>query len=242
MNDELIAYYVDLLILQYRDKPNARGTIEAIIESLMIYDLIRSVENGYDIDTAVGVQLDILAKYVGAERIATGVDFTRTYFGMVDYSEPTPYTGVAGLLDYDEPNPPDAQFLKYDTDQQSIYTLTDSELRILIKLKILQNNSNHSNAEIDEILEEFFPDQVIFSDNLNMTVSYIFDEDISRIIEIAISQNALPKPAAVGLIVDFVPDPANIFALQEYASDTPVDFAQGLISYSQDSFGSFLSY
>lgn len=242
MNAELIAYYANLLILQYRNKPNAMGTIMAIIRSLMIYDLIRAVENGYDIDNAIGVQLDILAKYTGAERIATGVDFTRTFFGFVDYAEPEPYTGVAGLLPYDELNPPDAQFLKYDTDQESLFRLTDAELRILIKLKIAQNNSNHSAAEIDDILNEFFPGQAIFTDNFDMTISYIFDTGIGRIIEVAVSQGAIPKPAAVGLIVDFVPDIENIFSLQKYAADTPADFSQGFIEYADDPFGSFLSY
>lgn len=242
MNSELIAYYANLLIIQYRNKPNALGTILAIIKALMIYDLIRSVENGYDIDDSIGVQLDVLAKYTGAERIATGVDFTRTFFGFVDYGEPTPYTGVAGLLPYDEINPPDAQFLEYDSDQQSLYSLTDAELQILIKLKISQNNSNHSTKEIDDILEEFFPGQVLFNDDFNMTVSYIFDSGVSRIVDVAITQGALPKPAAVGLFVSFVPDIDNIFSLTKYGSVTPADFAEGFIDYSQDPFGSFLGY
>lgn len=242
MNEELIAYYTNLLILQYRTKSRAPDTISAIVRALMIYELIRSVENGYNIDTAVGVQLDVIAKYVGAERVVTGVDFSRTFFGFVDYAEATPYTGVAGLLPYAETNPPDAQFLKYDADQTSLYTLTDSELGILIKLKIAQNNSNHSNAEIDEILESFFPSQFIFNDNLNMTITYIFDSDIGRIIDVAVSQNAIPKPASVGLIINFVPDIENIFSLQKYASDTPADFAQGFIEYSDNPFGSFLKY
>lgn len=242
MNSELIAYYANLLIIQYKNKPNALGTILAIIRSLMIYDLIRSVENGYDIDDAIGVQLDVLAKYTGAERIATGVDFTRTFFGFVDYAEPTPYTGVAGLLPYDEINPPDAQFLEYNTDQESSYTLTDAELRILVKLKIAQNNSNHSTSEIDNILEEFFPEQVLFNDNFDMTVQYIFDSGVSRIVDVAISQGALPKPAAVSLLVSFVPDIDNIFSFMKYDSDTPADFSQGFLDYSQDPFGSFLGY
>lgn len=242
MNSELIAYYANLLILQYRNKPNAAGTIIAIIESLMIYDLIREVENGYNVDDSIGVQLDVLAKYVGAKRTVTQVDFTRTFFGFVDYAEPEPYVNVAGLLPYDEENPPDAQFLNYVAGQQSQYTLTDAELRILIKLKIAQNNSNHSVGEIDNILNDFFPDQVIFTDNFNMIISYIFDSDVSRIIEIAIAQKALPKPAAVGLDVSFVPDIDNIFSLLKYSADVPADFSQGLLIYSQDPFGSFLKY
>lgn len=242
MNTELISYYVNLLILQYRNKPNAAGTIAAIIRSLMIYDLIRAVENGYNIDTAIGVQLDVLAKYTGAERVVTQVDFSRTFFGFVDYGEPTPYVNVAGLLPYDELNPPDAQFLKYVEDEQSQYTLTDAELRILVKLKIAQNNSNHSVGEIDDILNEFFPGQVIFTDNFNMIIFYIFDSDVKRIVEIAIAQKTIPKPAAVGLDISFVPDVTNIFSLLRYESSTKPEFSQGFLNYSQDPFGSFLKY
>jgi len=242
MNDDLINYYANLLIIQYRTKPNAVGTIKAIIRALMIFDLIREVENGYNIDNAVGPQLDIIAKYAGADRVSSGIDFSRIFFGFVDYSEPTPYVDVVGLIEYDEINPPDAQFLEYDTDQKSAYTLTDEELRIIVKLKIAQNNSNHSAGEIDQILEEFFQSQVIFTDNFNMTVSYIFDEEIRRIIEIAVSQNAIPKPAAVGLDVNFVPDIGNIFSMLSYDAETIPSFSQGFINYSQDPFGSFLGY
>lgn len=204
MNDELISYYANLLIIQYRNKPNALGTIQAIIRSLMIYDLIRAVENGYDIDTAVGVQLDVLAKYAGAKRVSTGVDFERVFFGFVDYDEIPPYSNVTGLISYDDLNPPDSQFLEYDTDEGSLFKLTDAELRIIIKLKLAQNNSNHSTGEIDEILNDFFPGQVVFDDNFDMTISYVFSSSVARIISIAVSQNAIPKPAGVGLLISFV--------------------------------------
>ena len=204
MNSELISYYINLLIIRYRNKPNASGTIEALIKSLMIYDLIRSVENGYDEETAVGVQLDVLAKYVGAQRISTGVDFERVFFGSVDYDEIPPYLNVTGFISYDDLNPPDSQFLKYNTDEGSLFELTDAELRILIKLKIAQNNSDHSTGEIDEFLNEFFPGQVVFDDNFDMTISYIFSQSVTRIVSIAVSQNAIPKAAGVGLLISFV--------------------------------------
>ncbi len=72
MNTELIAYYVNLLIIQYANLPRATGHIDAIIDANMIYDLVIAVGNAYDIDTAVGVQLDVLGAYIGVSRIATG--------------------------------------------------------------------------------------------------------------------------------------------------------------------------
>lgn len=242
MNQNLIEYYANLLILQYRKKERAPATIRALIKTIMLFDLIKQIENGYNIDDAVGVQLDILAKYVGAERVATGVDFSREFFGFVDYNEPAPYVSVTGLIKYDSITIPDAQILEYDTDQQSAFSLNDPELRVLIKLKIAQNNSNHSTGEIDDILNMFFPGQVIFTDNKDMTVSYIFESGLGRLIEVAVSERALPKPAAVGLVINFVPDINNIFSLKKYDVDTPANFSEGLLLYSDAPFGSFLKY
>lgn len=60
-------YYSNLLILQYHNKPKARATIEATTD-LMPDNLIQGVINGFDINTAVGKQLDILGEYVGVDR------------------------------------------------------------------------------------------------------------------------------------------------------------------------------
>ncbi len=242
MNDELIEYYVNLLILQYRGKTKAPRTISAIIQALMIYDLMITVENGYNVNSAIGMQEDIIAKYVGAERVATSILIDRTFFGYIEYAQSGPVTDVVGYIQYDQEDTPDAQYLRYQTDQESIYTLNDSELRIIIMLKIAQNNSNHSVSEIDNILNMFFPGQIIFTDNFNMTISYLFDSSVSRIIEIAVAQNSIPKPAGVGLSINFVDDINNIFSYQKYSFDTVPDFSQGFLRYSQDPIGSYLRY
>ena len=61
------SYYSNLLIMQYHDKPKAKATIEATV-GLLPDDLIMEVINGFDIETAVGKQLDILGEYVGVDR------------------------------------------------------------------------------------------------------------------------------------------------------------------------------
>jgi hypothetical protein len=61
-NAELTSYYENLLILQYKGMPKAEATIRAFLNLLNIYEIINDVDEGYNIDTAVGVQLDILGK------------------------------------------------------------------------------------------------------------------------------------------------------------------------------------
>lgn len=60
-------YYANLLIMQYHNKPRAKETIKvstASIPDQLILDII----NGFDINTAVGSQLDLLGIYVGVDR------------------------------------------------------------------------------------------------------------------------------------------------------------------------------
>lgn len=66
--DELVQYYLDLIILQYRNKSKALGTIDAFVRPAIMDNIAIEVQNAFNIETAVGAQLDILGKYIGAER------------------------------------------------------------------------------------------------------------------------------------------------------------------------------
>ena len=239
MDSELILYYVNLLILQYRKLPNAQAHIAALIKQLMIYDLMIQVRNGYDLDDAVGVQLDILGKYLGNDRIVTGSAFTRDYFGLVLYGATAPFDHEP-YIQYGDMIP-DVQYRRYQEDAESLFTLNDEEYRFFLKLKLIQNYSNASNQEIDLFLDQFFGDNVIFTDRFNMSISYIFGENVERLVTIAVSEGLLPKPAAVGLSVTFVPDIENIFIMIQYSGTTP-DFGVGFAEYGGTPAGSWLTY
>lgn len=67
-SQEFQNYYADLLILQYKTQPKARATIQALIKELYGSGSLLQMVNGFDIDTAVGKQLDIIGKYIGLGR------------------------------------------------------------------------------------------------------------------------------------------------------------------------------
>lgn len=67
MSVEIDEYYANLLIMQYHSKRKARDTIKS--SSASIPDtLIQEVINGYNLNTAVGEQLDTLGIYIGTDR------------------------------------------------------------------------------------------------------------------------------------------------------------------------------
>lgn len=70
--EELKTYYSNLLIAQYRDKPNAYATIKALVGMAIMDALPVNLQDAFDLDTAVGAQLDILGKYQGIDRFSFG--------------------------------------------------------------------------------------------------------------------------------------------------------------------------
>ena len=239
MNSELIYYYVNLLIIQYHDKPNARALIYAIIRSLVIYDIMIQVREGFNIETAIGTQLDMLAKYIGVERVVTGVVFDRLYFGFADYTETTPFV-FGRYADYTTINI-DEQFRNYAEERKSLYILIDPELRLLIKMKIIQNNGNGSNKEIDDLMIDFFNNEILFFERYPMLETFIFQKNKQRLAVIARYENVLPRPAGVGLTFSFVNDINHIFAYKKYGQTAPV-YAVGYKLYGEDKAGGWTFY
>lgn len=228
-NVNLREYYKNLLIMQYRDKPKALAHIGALVDVAMIYDVAVQVRDGFDVNTAVGAQQDILSKYLGTNRTITGTTFTRNYYGYSKYGDTAPFTFYP-MLKYGDAAP-DVQFRNYDESIQSLYELNDEELRIIQKLAIVRNNSNASVKDIDDILFELFGADCYFIDRMNMTVvSYMVGERWSRMFQIAKSEGLLPNPAGVGTSLIVVPDIQNIFGYSLYGGEAPA-FAKGYADY-----------
>ena len=152
---EIVLYYTNLLIIQYIGKVKARAQIEAFINPAVMDNLPVSVQNAFDIDTAEGVQLDVIGKYAGVTRYGQG--------------------------------------------QNAPIILIDSEFRLLIKLAIIKNSYGSSLAEIQQLLNQFFPDAIFVFDYLNMRMSYFVDSTAfsNELIQLVIQQDLLPYPMAV---------------------------------------------
>lgn len=67
-DEEFRLYYSNLLIIQYHDKPKAIATIKALVDTVIMNQLPLLVRDGFNLETAVGAQLDILGKYIGISR------------------------------------------------------------------------------------------------------------------------------------------------------------------------------
>lgn len=196
---DLLEYYENLLIIQYNNKEKARATIGLLIEELLASGILFDIRDGYSVDTAVGVQLDVIGKYVGINRFYTSNEFTDDYFGFADAVNPS---GVsANIVGFDDAASPDKSGFFLDATEviSDEIRLNDDTFRTLIKLKIIQNNSTHDMKSISESLFEFFGDSIIVIDNYDMSMTYLVGDTSSALVAAALQKEVFPKPAGVRL-------------------------------------------
>lgn len=198
--DTLVEYYSNLLIVQYHNKPKAKAMIELLVREMLAEGIAFQVQEGYNLDTAVGKQLDIIGKYVGIDRFYQSQDL-HDYFSFTFYDEaviPADKWGFSDYADYDLVF--ENGTLNYNSVLVNNFSLNDDDYRTLIRLKIIQNNSNHSHQSIDDALFRFFGSTVRADSQGDMHMIYFVPSNMTQIIQAAIAKKVLPRPMGVGVL------------------------------------------
>lgn len=245
---ELVEYYQNLLIIQYNNKEKARATIKSISEALLASGILFDIRDGFNIDNAVGAQLDVIGKYVGLDRFYTMVQDPIDYFAFTDYEEIDPDEEEKfGLTDY--ANFDDFQYngtLNYSSVLTQDNKLNDEDFRSLIKLRIIQNNSNHSHKSIDDAIWQVFGDSVVPSSEGDMHMIYFLRNANQSIIEAALTKGVLPRPMGVGVSLIRMEE-EFFFGMTSYSDvlngiDNPLSFGFSDYGTFESEDGGFLSY
>lgn len=195
--EEFIDYYKSLLILQYSSQPNALATMQAIVGKLIQDQIIQQVIDGFDVDSAIGAQLDILGTYVGQSRIVFGL-LAGDFWALPAYADPS-YASYFGWAEYGDADPT-WNWILYNDVNSLAYTLSDSQMRRMIKLRAALRSSANGLGDLDDILYSFFGVYVDLQDNMDMTIVYehqIIDPDIDNLWQIAVLSEAIPHQAGV---------------------------------------------
>lgn len=163
--DEISAYYRKLLIMQYQDQPKARATIEMLVKEVVgnPETLFLGVREAFNLETAVGKQLDILGRLFGVKRYIFGTNTSKSYFGFPQMSiTPTPdnpddffgmipYAGIpSGGLPWGA-----WYWLTYPDLYTYVGALDDNTFRRLLKYLILLRSSDCSIESIDWLFNPF---------------------------------------------------------------------------------------
>jgi len=181
------ADYTGLIISQHADKPNFAATVGIAVEPFCgLQSMETTAITATTIDTARGVQLDWIGQWVGIGRRV-----------------PVPIAGVYFSWNTTVAEGWNSGVWKGEFDPTTGLTdLPDADYRVLIKAKILANNSSGSIPEIYAILDAAFPGVVIdVIDNQDMTMEVLYTiADFTPIKEAILTQGLIPiKPAGVSI-------------------------------------------
>lgn len=163
MTEQLKSAYANLLICQYADKPNAIATVKLNIEMLLSNMLLWKIRDCWDIDDkelCIGTQLDIIGKWVGVDRYFIGQSFGDSlHLAFVDWDD-TPTANQGGLRDWNNTRAEDGDLLTYNNIISVTNKLNNDDFRLLIKLKIIKNNTVMTCKNIDDSIFQLFANDV----------------------------------------------------------------------------------
>lgn len=193
----LVDETVNLLIKQYWEKPKAKAEIElqaSTWETTRAF--LDALDPAFDLDNAIGAQLDVLGRIVGISRSVPDV-IPKIYFG---FSINPSNEGFASKFDPMRIGGPFfSKFSSAFTDLQ----LGDSDYRFFIRVKAALNRaagyvSTDRYIDIQDVVLAAFDGRAYVVDNLDMTltlyVSPVVSLDRLRLIR---ALNLLPKPQGV---------------------------------------------
>lgn len=147
--------YLDLITSAYRNKPNFTSVITAnVAVSVQVQSLLSQMIPLFDVDVAVGQQLDVIGQWVGVTR-NVAVPISGVYFSW----DGTDFTKG---WDYGTWQP--------SSQPADITVLPDDAYRTLIRAKIAANQWDGTTDGAYAIWDAVFPDTtILIQDNQDMT-------------------------------------------------------------------------
>lgn len=205
-NEELVAYYQNLLIIQYGNpnlQPNANAHVSLLVTEAIANQVVNQVGQGFSINgssgqtPATGTQLNILGQFVGAIRVLNGYSPSITYFGMQDTTKPL--SDTTGGFGNSATTPPSDYWDSTSSNIAGAYTLSDSQMTNLILYLAQKNNLYCSLEAIDNLLYSFFGIYVTVTEG-PMSLSYSdASNDPSNFYGIVKFLNQFPRPSGVSI-------------------------------------------
>lgn len=179
--------YLDLITSYHRGKPKFTAMIKALVEPIVAQQaFLQHLPLDFDLDQAIGVQLDQVGEWVGRTR------FVKVPIANAWFSWDANFKGWDQGVWYQP---------QYDT-PAGITRLDDDTYRTLLRAKIAANNWDGTLPSAKAALEILFPDgetTILVVDNQDMTITFGVSGLIPSALFIALlSQGYLPlKPEGV---------------------------------------------
>ena len=214
----LVTEYTNLLIKQYWEKPRALAEIQLKADT---WDKARaflaSLDDAFDLDLAVGKQLDVLGRIVGIPREVPDV-VAKTYFG---FSSNPDSLGFADRFNAQRIGGP---FFDRFSNPFTALQLNDNDYRFFIRVKAALNwasayVSSDERISIQDVILSAFNGRAYVVDNLDMTLTLYVSPVVSlERLRLIRQLNLLPKPPGVRYNVVIQAEPGATFGFSNNPS------------------------
>lgn len=183
--------YTQLITSEHNKRPKFTAMVAAVANAWgAVYDFTKTIPADFDLDAAVGAQLDVIGLWVGQSRLIPNVLLVQ-YFGFdgnpaaLNFGEEG--NAAIGGRFYGDGDPIDGSTL-----------LADPEYRTIIRARIVRNTAKGLTADFIKSLQFMFAAPAIIDDQGDMAVSIYIGRPLS-LTEIAIitGLDILPRPAGV---------------------------------------------
>jgi hypothetical protein len=177
--------YLDIITSEHQDKPNFTAMIQAMAGAAVeIQTVIASMVPAFDLDLAVGSQLDVIGQWAGVSR-DVNIPISNAYFSW-DGTNPAVGWDSGTWQPYNAPT--------------SVTVLPDDSYRTLIRAKIAANSWDGTTEGAYAIWTAVFPDlNILIQDHENMSYDLIIVGAVPDAITLAlITQGYIPlKPEGI---------------------------------------------
>lgn len=200
--------YIALITDEHRDKPLFVAMVTMVVQPLIdIANQMRQLVFDFDLDDAVGVQLDVVGEWVGLSRVLS-VPLTGIYFSW----------DSTALLGWDSGS------WKGDFDPTTgLTSLPDDEYRRLLKAKIAANQWDGTMEGAQSIWNQVFAGQqaILLQDNQDMSMTLGFvGAPLSAIQQALLTGGYFPlKPG--GVRIKYYAIPPNTGPLFAWDASSP---------------------
>lgn len=219
---DFIDSYSGLLIYQYQTKTKAKSHITAYAEEYeKIYNLLNSLPIVYDIDLAVGRQLDVIGRILGISR-KVPFAVAKKYFGFDDNSDSYPMDNLnASIIAY--------PFKDLNEPDYTSGELNDNQYRLFLKGKAIKNNvkalmiDEDENLSLQNAIDFLFSNKAFVIDNQDMTLTIYIDTSYDLSLLQYIKQlDLIPRPQGVDyrLVLSYVE--GDTFGFSDNANSKPM--------------------
>jgi len=199
----------NLLIVQYSQAKKNQALIEILVDLIFANNLPLKIRDlCLNVDESVGVQLDVVGKWVGIDRYYNGIDlWDRPYTALVNYDNIS--SGIyeqwqGGFSTWENFNDNNGGFLTWEdwsNTRTKVNAMGDDYFRSLIKLKIIKNSINHTCKNIDDAIWKWSNGQVYTTWDV-MEVTYHYPTSFHNLMQLASYKNVLIAPTGCTILTE----------------------------------------